>query len=323
MTHPTPLPADDRQERDELELPPLDGGGDDDRPIVTEDGLSPIAADGADALDDAVVGDAGMGEEDFGPEESMLDGGEEAGDRGFDADVPCFADTPLGADDEPSEVEVDSIDAGEPSALVGDDAGEEGFAQGDGEGMSALPDLDQDDEGDAADLPLAEIPIGPDPTLPWDDRAFERVLGPLALGTVRELSVEGERVVARTDGELVELAATGTVLARHFHSALPLGAPPPDAPPPDAPPGVRAVAGATAEVTLAGGVLAAIYSQAQGRAWLVRSAGLGAKERRIVADVTDDAGDADPAPVLALVVEPSRGWVWVGGEFGLLVYRRK
>lgn len=314
ILHPDAVrPDQERQDRDELDLPPLDGGEGDAPAMVTEDGLSPIESDGSDALDDSVVGDEGMVEEDFGREESMLDGGEEAGDRGFDADVPCFADAPLGADDEPSTVEVDAIDVGEPDALAAGDAGEEGFAGDEDEGLSTLPDLDADDEGDATDVPLAELSVGPDATLPWDDRAFERMLGPLPLGTVRALSVEGERVLVRTDDEIVELAAAGTVLARRAATA----------PPPDAPPVARAFAGATAEVTLAGGVLAAIYSAAQGRAWLVRSAGPGAQAGRIVADVTDDAGDADPSPVLGLVVEPSRGWVWVGGAFGLLAYRRR
>jgi hypothetical protein len=304
-----------QHDEDDLTLPPTDGKEGDEVGPDTQDELAPLAPDtDPDALGDSVLGEEGLVDDVFGREESLLEGTEEAGDAGgFGDGVEGFSDAGIGADDEPSRVDVDDAAFTDPDSLPAIDGGEEGFEGEDDAGLGALPDMDADDEGAANDVPVAEIDAEPDLTLPWDDRAFERVAGPLALGAVRTLAVEGEIVVAHTDDSVVEVSAAGAVLARRSTVG----------PPHRSTPRKPALAGSTAEVTWAGGVLAAIYSEVQGRAWLVRSAEPPEDKGRIVADVTDDAGELDPAPVEAMVVEPSRGWVWVGGAFGLLAYRRR
>lgn len=298
---------------DDLDLPPSDGAKEEDDALAadTQDEL-PLAPDtDPDALDDTVAGEAVPGDDDMVAAEdgSLLDGTDEAADGAFGDGVEGFAEG--GLDDEPSKLEVDDDAFTDPDSLPAMDGGEEGFEGDDEGGLDALPDLDADEEGAGDELHVGEIDQEPDLTLPWDDRAFERACGPIGVGTVRAIWLEGDVVVARTDDSVVEVSAQGAVLARR--SAVG---------PPQTPSRRPTRAGATAEVTWAGGLLSAVWSEQQSRAWLVRSAGE-PEEARIVADVSDDVGDADPAPVLALAVEPSRGWVWAGGAFGLLAYRRR
>lgn len=307
-----------RDADDELDLPPSDGAADDATGADTDDDLAALAPDtDPSALDDSVLGDEAVIDDDFGKEESLLEGAEEVGGDTFGDGVEAFSGAGVGADDEPSRVEMDDAAFTDPDSLPAMDGGEEGFEGEDDAGIGALPELDADEEG-VADDGAPEVEAEPDLTLPWDDRAFERVTGPLALGNVRALFVEGERVVAHTDDSIVEVSASGAILARRTAAGAPRSAPSKR----------PLVTGSTAEVTWAGGVLAAVWSEVQSRAWLVRVADaadtISANHSgRIVADVTDDSGELDPAPVATMIVEPSRGWVWVGGAFGLLAYRRR
>jgi hypothetical protein len=134
-------------------------------------------------------------------------------------------------------------------------------------------------------------------------------LGPLAIGTITHLWLEAGSIVAVKADGIVVFDPSGTIQRQ---------GPRPDSPPDPIKRRVPAIEGATAEASYASGAVAAIHSETQERTWLVRT---GQGGPRIVADVTDDAGDVDAAPVTALVVEPTRGWVWVGGAFGLLAYR--
>ena len=297
---------------DELELPAADGE-DEDKPVVPEDLTTPDLQGEDGDLDDAEQGgtlDEIQRELDVGEEQKWLEGSEDADDHVAhdDASLHDTGGSLLGDEDSPG---VDGEDFGlvEDASTASLDQGEEGFEgeedaiHGDGE----LPNLDADEEGEIED------DLGFEPaseTLPpWDDRGWEKASGPHRIGAVSRLWLDGGQIVALVETGIIVLEPGGTIVRN---------GPPPESVPEIVKKRIPAIEGATTEVSYASGAVAAIHSEAQERTWLVRT---GQGGPRIVADVTDDAGDVDAAPVLALVVEPTRGWVWVGGNFGLLAYR--
>lgn len=297
-------------ENEDLELPQADGE-EDDKPLAPPDAddAPPAVHDDGAGTDDAEQGGSLADiqhELDVGEEQKWLEGSEDAEEIApGDDENDDESDSLLGDEDAPG-VEGEDFGLIEDGSSVSLDAGEEGFEGEEDVPTGALPDLDADEEGELED------DLGFEPaseTLPpWDDRGWEKVFGPLAIGTVTHLWLEGGSIAAAGDG-LVILDPNGVVLQR---------GPRPESPPEPIKRRVPAIEGATAEVSYATGAVAAIHSETQERTWLVRT---GQGGPRIVADVTDDAGDVDAAPVRALVVEPTRGFVWVGGAFGLLAYR--
>lgn len=289
---------------------PVPDGDDSDLPLDVDPALAPLPTGDA-GLDDAEQGGSLadlVRELDVGEEAPLLEGSEAAEEipAGDVLDHEPSASL-LGDDDAPGVDGEDfglGSDAGAPAEV---DAGEEGFEDDEPHLTDALPAMDADDDGELEDdlgfEPAAEqLP-------PWDDRGWERAAGPLPVGAVTELWLEGGAIAALVDpGGLVVVDPSGAVLRRDTAPAVP-----PERPRRRAP----VLEGATAEVTWGRGAVAALHSEAQERTWLVR---VGADGARIVADVTDDAGDQE-GPAAALVVEPTRGWVWVGGRFGLLAYR--
>jgi hypothetical protein len=296
------LPQADGEE-EEKPLPIAEGEGEDAAPVLREDG--------GDWSDDTEQGGSLVEiqkELDVGEEQKWLEGSEDAEEiaPGDDTSDDAGGASLLGDEDAPG-VEGEDFGLAENDSSVSLDAGEEGFEGEDDVPTGALPDLDADEEGELED------DLGFEPaseTLPpWDDRGWERVIGPLAVGTITHLWLEAGSIAAVVPDAMIILDPGGAIVSR---------GPRPESPPEPVKRRVPAIEGATAEVSYATGAVAAIHSETQERTWLVRT---GQGGPRIVADVTDDAGDVDAAPVNALVVEPTRGWVWVGGAFGLLAYR--
>jgi hypothetical protein len=225
-------------EDDEVELPPMDDGGDADDGL-NEDDVELDGVDESDSLDDENADDLDDDALDAVEETSTEDDSEGVGaplDDGLD-----LSEEGVG-DDEP---------IGEPDAIDGIDEGPEDRDDGGAEGTldapeddvdeSALPELDADadgegDEGDFASALLEEVELG---LPPWDVARWAVVEGAgsslpcasvgvsnaraLALGEVLLVVEEGELAARRlgtasgtrlamTD-ELVVLAARGHVLS--------------------------------------------------------------------------------------------------------------
>lgn len=173
-------------DHDDLDLPPLDGEGDDDEQGsgAHEDDLDESATrDTPDALDDRTG-------EDDAPDEPLDEADEAAWNEEEETkpvDVGVF-DVSLG--EEIPAIQVLGDDEGDPNHPVDDElGGDENDSSGDGgeEGPLAddeelreedLPELDADEDGDVDDASLyegASIGIGPDEELRWADRAWTRV----------------------------------------------------------------------------------------------------------------------------------------------------
>ncbi len=293
---------------EELELPAADGD-DDEKPAILDDDVPALREDG-EGRDDTEQGGSLLeiaAELDVGEDQKWLEGSEESEHVPHD-DSPLEegGGSLLGDEDAPG---VDGEDFGlaEHESAAQLDAGEEGFEGEEVTTPGELPDLDADEEAEIED------DLGFEPaseTLPpWDDRGWDKVAGPLDVGAVTHLWLEAGSIVCLTIDGIVVLDPSGAIVRRAAR---------PEIVPEPIKKRIPAIEGATAEASYASGAVAAIHSEAQERTWLVRT---GQGGPRIVADVTDDAGDVDAAPITALVVEPTRGCVWVGGVFGLLAYR--
>lgn len=293
---------------DDLPLPPLDDG--DEAPQSGPEIDPTLQEEEGDLMDDGELGgtaDELVSELQTIGDDDLLEGSEDAGDMAGDDEPPDFSGPSLIGEDEALGVDGEDFGLNDGDALALD-AGDEGFEGEEEFDLDDLPDLDADEEGDLddpLDLPLTQASEAP----LWDDRAWDKVTGPLAIGDVEQLWLEGGTIVALVGPEIVVLSPAGTIVRR---------APRPDVVP--EPPSVRkrpAIADATACVSYANGAVGAVRETVEERTWLLRTSESGP---RIVADVTDDAGD-ERAHVAAIVVEPTRGCVWVGGNFGLLAYR--
>lgn len=289
---------------DDLPLPPLEDG--DEAPLSGgDDSIPALPLDEGDAMDDRELG--GTAEELVSElqttHEEGLDGTEDAGDIGEDAAPSDLSGASLIGDDEALGAEGEDFGLSEDE--LAPDAGDEGFEGEEEFAFGALPDLDADEEGELDDA--LELPSTSDDSMLWDDRGWEKALRVADIGAVRQLWLEGGDVLALTDQGAVRMTPAGALVARGLRDVLP----------PERARRRTTIANATAEVSYASGVVGAVRSAIEERTWLLRTTEGGA---RIVADVSDDAGD-EGAEVSAIVVEPTRGCVWVGGSFGLIAYR--
>lgn len=299
-------------DEEELELPAVDGENEEKpaNPDPDDDTAPVLREDDGEGRDDAEQGGSLVdiaAELDVGEDQKWLEGSEESEHVHHDDSPLEETGVSLLGDEDAPGVEGEDFGLADSEATQLD-AGEEGFeGEDDLTTPAELPNLDADEEGEIED------DLGFEPaseTLPpWDDRAWDKVAGPLGVGAVTQLWLEAGNVVALTIDGVVVVDPSGAIVRR---AERPVTIPEPIKK------RIPAIEGATAEASYASGAVAAIHSETQERTWLVRT---GQADPRIVADVTDDAGDVDAAPVSALVVEPTRGWVWVGGIFGLLAYR--
>ena len=300
-----------------IELPPLDGEGEDGNPASFEDPLDALGPDGDNPLDDSTGDDDPVDE----PLDTLDD---EDGDDGAEGpavlDPGPVVDEPLGTflgDDEPPGVDGEDFGLGD-APDTADDAGEEGFEAED-EALRAedLPSLDADDEGEAEDgLFYDGIVRAADGEIPWDDRGWERVaLEPL--GHVMGIEVQGAidlvlkngRALRSVDGVTFALfdrptasAATGVPAARAPRRTLPLGA--------------------TAHAVLPDGSAAVAVATKDGRSTLAIAEKDG--KMRIVADVSAELDlEGEDARIDALAFDPQRAILWVGGPFGLVGFRAR
>jgi hypothetical protein len=216
------------------ELPPLDGGEEDDpagdadahEDLIArdegEDGLDDAASEGLVVDDGILFGDEqekqeaedGAWEADVGEPELDIDDGE-AGSDG-DADSPGLADGDVAIEDEPAE--------------SADDGGEEGTSDPVDQGLEGdLPDLDADDHGDfedvllretglvEADLEDAELPRWADAAwtehssraLPMWTRATSALVFDPRPGGAVVLLARDEGLLVSTDGGVVAQATNG------------------------------------------------------------------------------------------------------------------
>ena len=313
------MPGGIAHDEDELvlDLPPLDGEGEDGNPAAFEEPLDDLRPDGGDPLDDST------GDDD--PIDEALDTlGDEDGDDGEEGpaelDLGVVVAEPLGSflgEDEPPGVDGEDFGLGD-TPETADDAGEEGFEAAD-EALRAedLPSLDADDEGEADDgLFYDGIVRAADAEIPWDDRGWERVARE-PLGHVVAIEVQGAIDVTLKDGRTLR-SVDGVVFAV-FDAPAPggaLGIPAPR-------PSVRGLPiGATAHTGLPDGSAAVAIATLDGRSTLAIAERDG--RVRIVADVTADLDlDAEDARVDALAFDPQRAILWVGGRFGLLGFRAR
>lgn len=313
------MPGGIAHDEDELvlDLPPLDGEGEDGNPSAFEEPLDELRPDGGDPLDDST------GDDD--PVDEALDTlGDEDGDDGeegpVELDLGVVVAEPLGTflgeDEAPG---VDDEDFGlDDAPETADDAGEEGFEAAD-EALRAedLPSLDADDEGEADDgLFYDGIIRAGDSSIPWDDRGWERVARE-PLGHVVSVEVQGAIDVTLKDGRT--LRSVDGVTFAVFDAPPPgptLGIPSPR-------PSVRGLpVGATAHAGLPDGSAAVAMATLDGRSTLAIAERDG--KVRIVADVTAELDlDVEDARVDALAFDPQRAILWVGGPFGLLGFRAR
>ncbi len=159
---------------DELDLPPLDGEGDEAEEAPEE---IEVADDDGDAFDDATAEHVHVDEIAEGEEAGWLaDSDESAVDVGpFDLTLGGGEVGLLETDDADARVADDDLGGDETDAIG--DSGEEGPLADDEELREEdLPALDADEAGDVDDAELFDRAIlGSEEELRWDDRAWARV----------------------------------------------------------------------------------------------------------------------------------------------------
>lgn len=350
---PVPLPNSPSEGMDGEEETGLEGVEDELLDEGTDAGLDDATAEGeqADSLFDpaAVLADADARQDALDDEDGPAVGWDD--DRSVD-ELESGAVLHSGAHDEEAplaDVLDDDLGREEDGELVRD-GGEEGpFGE---EEPLEEPELrtggaspEAEELGDGVEDGLDEeirVDVGEDALL-WDDRAWQWTLGPVAVGAVSALRATPEGafvLVARgeatepllvgPDGRVVpapaglpvqeepdlgDFAVVGDRLLRRRGAELVA---------------VRGVAGVLrATRGPGGGVLACVWDEALERVLLVRVGAGG--DARIVGDLSGDlaahvegplAADAeDVASGLRIAFDPARGWVWVGGSFGVAAYR--
>jgi hypothetical protein len=324
------MPPSDRNSTDELELPPLDGAGDDDELPAVDDDVSirneedpydDAAGDDADLADAVEAEDepSAVGDDDVGFAEEDGETMTESPVAGTAAGGPVQApESMLGDEDAPGTV-------GEDFGLVegGDairDGGEEGFDAPEPElRVEDLPRLDEGDDDDltveeAADDVLAPL------ELRWDDRGFERIRAH-ALGHVVRIRLHGGVEVALEDGSVLRSVDDGKTFSAADHEgdedeALVVRG------------RVRALLRDGAGVLRAvdDGPLVLVESTAEASAFTVLDDGslVVAIESRLVRvgiDGTSTLVAEEESAVEALASDAHTGLVWSGGAYGLVAYK--
>ena len=299
-----------------IELPPLDGEGEEGNASAFEDPLDALVPDGGDSLDDSTGDDDPVDE----PLDTLDDEDGDDGEEGppGELDLGAVVTEPVGTflgDDEPPGVDGEDFGLGD-APDTADDAGEEGFEAED-EALRAedLPALDADDEGEGEDgLFYDGIVRAADSEIPWDDRGWERVaLEPL--GHVVAIEVQGAIDLVLKDGRALR-SVDGLTFALFDRPPVATGAPAPR-------PAKRNLpAGATAHASLPDGSAAVAMATLDGRSTLAIAERDG--KVRIVADVTAELDlEAEDARIDALAFDPQRAILWAGGPFGLLGFRAR
>jgi hypothetical protein len=310
---------------EDLDLPPLDGEGDGDAPIVVDD-VAIVDDGGGDPYDDT-AGLADDGDETVATrEEPPIVGDDETGFvvSGDEATIDAVSESLLGDDDSPGTVGEDfDIDEG---GEVLRDAGEEGFDEPEPE--LRAEDLPRLDEGGDDDLSIEEAAdaVASQPDIRWDDKGFERVSAH-PIGHVVRVRVHTDLVVTLEDGSVkrsVDGGATfsvadhadeedeawvvrgrGRALMRDGVGVLrsiddgPLTL-------------VESTAGATA-FTLLDDASLVVAMDGPERARLVR----------IGLDGVATVLAEEDVSIEALATDPRTSLVWAGGSFGLVSYRAR
>jgi hypothetical protein len=277
----TPTPND---EESLIDLPPLDGGADDEAMPEPED------FEGADVLSGEGDLDDSTGESEPVPE---LDGGD-APDQGSllaDAEESAQLDVgvvePIGQEgesfldgaEEPGTAD-ESLDVDEAQETLRD-AGEEGpTAESDEVGLEDLPPMDADEEGSGDEAAFFDE-IADEISAPWADAAWEKFAEHLDVPWAAQMASLG--------------FAEADVTAASAKDALG--------------PGMSTVRASTR----VGAELACARPKPtlDASAIFLFSADAGA---RTIAEV----GNADAFDVAALVWDEARGVLWVGGDFGVV-----
>jgi hypothetical protein len=311
----------EEEEKDELELPPLDGAEEEETSEEHEHDVA-IRDDGANPYDDTTGDDAdfseGVTDDD---EESALDDDTTGVAEALDQLPPeLMSESMLGEDDAPGV-------AGEDFGLIESseavrDAGEEGFDAPEPELRAEdLPPLDAGDDDEMSVEEAADLTPAP---LRWDDRVFERVLAKrvghvirirlragvfvtLEDGTALRSDDNGETFIVadhdHDDEEALVSRGRGRALLRDGVGVLraiddgPLTL-------------VESTEAATAFTLLDDGSLIVAIDQPD-KTRLVRIDALG--NATVVAE--------EDSTIEALAADPRTGVVWAGGAFGLVAYR--
>ena len=315
-----PVPAPKEEDKDDLELPPLDGAEEEDASDDQEDDVA--IRDEENPYDDATGDDADFSEgvSDDDEESALGDDATGVGEALEQLPPELMSESMLGEDDAPGV-------AGEDFGLVESteavrDAGEEGFDTPEPE--LRAEDLPPIDAGDDDEMSVEEATDLAPAELRWDDRAFERVLA-RRIGHVIRIRLRAGIVVTLEDGTVLRSDDDGEtfIVADHDHEddealisrgrgrALlrdgvgilraiddgPLTL-------------VESTETATAFTLLDDGSLIAALDQPD-KTRLVRITALGAAT--VVAE--------EDSTIEALAADPRTGVVWAGGAFGLVAYR--
>jgi len=315
------MPRIDTPSAENLELPPLDGGTEEDASIEAEDDVA--VRDDDDPYDDSTGKD-----DDFSP---PIDAADEPSALG-DGELGVAMAEDEAPDELPSESMLGDEDApgvlGEDFGIVdgGDgvrDAGEEGFDAPEPE--LRVEDLPRLDEGDDDDLSVEEAVEAVDgPELRWDDRAFERVAR-RAIGHVVRIRLRGGIEVSLEDGSALRSVDGGETFSGADH---------------DSDEDEALVTRGRARALLRDGVgvlraiddgpLTLVESTADATAFTLLDDGsliaaLDTPERtrlvRIAIDGTATVVAEEESTIEALALDPRTGVIWAGGAFGLVAYR--
>jgi hypothetical protein len=310
-----------KEDKDDLELPPLDGGAEEDTSSVDHEDDVAIR-DEDNPYDDATGDDADFTEGVSSKDEESAIGDDATGVGEALEQLPpeLMSESMLGEDDAPGV-------AGEDFGLIESseavrDGGEEGFDAPEPE--LRAEDLPPLDAGDDDEMSVEEATDLAPVELRWDDRVFERVLAK-RIGHVVRIRLRGGVVVTLEDGTVLRSDDRGEtfIVADHDHEddeafvsrgrgrALlrdgvgilraiddgPLTL-------------VESTEAATAFTLLDDGSLIAAIDQPD-KTRLVRIAPDGAAT--VVAE--------EDSTIEALAADPRTGVVWAGGAFGLVAYR--
>ncbi len=315
------MPRIDTPSTENLELPPLDGGTEEDASIESEDDVA--LGDDDDPYDDSTGKD-----DDFAP---TIDAFEEPSALG-DGELGVAMAEDEAPDELPSESMLGDEDApgvlGEDFGIVdgGDgvrDGGEEGFDAPEPE--LRVEDLPRLDEGDDDDLSVEEaVDAGFGPELRWDDRVFDRVAR-RAIGHVVRIRLRGGIEVSLEDGSSLRSVDGGETFSGADH---------------DGDEDEALVTRGRARALLRDGIgilraiddgpLTLVESTEDATAFTLLDDGsliaaLDTPERtrvvRIAVDGMATVVAEEESTIEALALDPRTGVVWAGGAFGLVAYR--
>ncbi len=308
---------------DELELPPLDGAGDDEAPLDEPHDVAD--SDEGDPYDDAAGEDAHFVDKLEALDEPSALGDDEAGFAGGmeeEASDTDGSESLLGDEDAPGVQGEDfGIDDGNESIR---DGGEEGFDAPEPElRVEDLPRLDEGGDDDLTIEEAADVVIASS-ELRWDDRGFERALA-RAVGHVVRIRLHAGIVITLEGGSVMRSVDEGMTFSaaddvEEDEEAL-LSRGPARALLRDGVGVLRAIddgpltlvestADATAFTLLDdGSLIVAIDGPDRARLVRVRVDGIAT----VVAE--------EESPIEALAADLHTGLVWAGGAFGLVAFR--